>query len=83
MLKNYSSKLMFPQESLLAIMYLLLVDYQMYSKFLQIVVIYLQFDIKTAFIDKKLEYRDHLSKPCCCVVPAPVGSSFELSIGQN
>jgi hypothetical protein len=83
MLKNYSSKLMFPQESLLAIRYLLLVDYQMYSKFLQNVVIYLQFDIKTAFIDKKLENRGRISKPYSSVVPALVGSSFELSIGQN
>lgn len=55
MLKNYSSKLMFPQESLLAIWYLLLVVYQMYSNFLQIVVKYLQIDIKTTFIVKKLE----------------------------
>jgi hypothetical protein len=83
MLKNYSSKLMFPQESLLAIRCLLLVDYQMYSKFLQIVVIYLQFDIKTAFIDKKLENKVHISKPYCSVVPAPVCTTFELSVRQN
>ena len=78
--KNFSSKLMFPQESLLAIRCLLLVDYQKYSKFLQNVVIYLQFDIKAAFIDKKLENRGHTLKPYCSVIPALVGSSLELSV---
>ncbi len=83
MLKNYSSKLMFPQESLLAIRCLLLVDHQKYSKFLQNVVIYLQFDIKVAFIDKKLEKRGHSLKPCCSVIPAPVCTTFKFSIRQN
>ena len=80
MLKNYSSKLMFPQESLLAISCLLLVDYQKYSKFLQIVVIYLQFDIKTAFIDKKLEKRGRSLKPYGSVITTLIGSTFEPSV---